>query len=117
MRVYKPHSNENRELKEVDVLLRWCCRPAPHLEPTEIFYFLHDPENPEESEEVSAYKIQRIVDERDFADPDLGIAGRMYIVDVEASENRTVRTVLWFDEEKWMVEAKKRAGGAVQGRK
>lgn len=106
MRMQKPHSTEGRELKAVDVDLCWHCRPAPRLEPKMIYYFLNDPEDPEQIIDVVEYKIQHVVDERDWADAELGVAGKMYIVDVVANENSTVRTVLWFDEEKWLVEAK-----------
>ena len=106
MRLEKPVMSGKRKLQEVDVEVRWNCRPQPHFIPQKIFYPLFDPNDPEQPAEVVEYKIDKVLDDRDCADMDLGVSGRLFIVDIIANENSTVRTVLWFDEEKFMVEAK-----------
>ena len=106
MRIPKPKMSGKRKLQEVDVELRWNCRPQPHFVPKKIFYPLFDPGDPEQPAEVVEYEIDKVLDDRDCADMDLGVSGRLFVVDIIANENSTVRTVLWFDEEKFMVEAK-----------
>lgn len=77
-----------------------------YFEPKRIYYPLFDPKDPEQIAKYQEYEVQRVVAVRNAADADLGVAGMQYTIDIKASETQTVRTVIWFDDTKWLVEDK-----------
>lgn len=86
----------------VDV--HWVSWPEPHFWPTRVYFPLGDPNDPEQCQGMREFAV-KVVEERAWSDPDLGVAGTLFTVDVDGGD-KTVRTVVWFDDEKWMVEEK-----------
>lgn len=77
-----------------------------YFEPRRIYYPLFDPSDPEQIANYQEYEILRVVAVRDAADADLGVSGKQYTIDIKASDTKTARTVIWFDDTKWLVEDK-----------
>ena len=102
MRIPKPRLSQ-RHLLPVNVDVHWC-EDGTFL-PIAIYYPQHTPGDVEAVEIYSLFKIE-VVDAQPAADPDLGVCGTKYTIDVEASANRTVRTEIWYDDTKWLVAAK-----------
>lgn len=106
MKQTKPTGREERQLRRVRAHVAW--DENGHFVPTQVHYPLYkleDENNPEVPHDYEAYDVT-LVDEEDAANPDLGVNGRKYTIDVIANSNRTVRTVIWFNDDCWLVEEK-----------
>ena len=105
MRHFKPQDNQRR-LRSVDVDLHWQADGSYY--PVRVYYPLWPIEEDNNPETVREYKVYTVTctDMRSAADPDLGVAGTVYTVDVDVDDNKTVRTVLWHDEEKFYISEK-----------